>query len=291
MVKQLVILSGKGGTGKTTLAGAFIQMTVNKGFADCDVDAPNLHLICGERVGLKSKEYFGFKKAFKDDALCLNCGTCERLCKFGAIRNGRVNIYECEGCGVCEHFCPAAEARGAPAITLKENVAGHLFLSKVNGELFSHARLKMGNGASGKLVTEVRKQLAEEIGTEELVIIDGSPGIGCPVLASVTGTDLVLLVTEPTYSGLHDLTRIIETIGLFRIPCLVCVNKYDLNIEITEEIERFCDQEGITKAGRIPYDPKVGEALNNGRSVIEYNDSTAAAAIKKIWEKVVENLR
>jgi|SRR5690554_3052974 len=307
-MKHLVILSGKGGTGKTTLAGALLRLTGKKAFADCDVDAPNLHLICGERTEISTRDYYGFKKAFKDEDLCLNCGLCEELCKFGAIRDGKVNIYECEGCGVCAYFCPVGEDGGKPAITLQDNVSGRLFRSEVKGEVFSHAVLKMGNGASGKLVTEVRKQLADEAngdfervgakqsapaptGTQwELVLIDGSPGIGCPVLASVTGTDLALVVTEPSASGLHDLERIVETIGLFKVPALVCINKYDLNTDLTREIENFCRKKGVTMVGRIPYDPLVAKALNSGKSIIEFSDSPAAQAIRRIWRKTAEVL-
>jgi MinD superfamily P-loop ATPase len=293
-MKQLVVLSGKGGTGKTTLTGALLHLASKKALADCDVDAPNLHLICGERTQISAGDYYGLKKAHKDETICLNCGLCEELCKFGAIRDGKVSIYECEGCGVCAYFCPAVKTHGRPAITLQENSSGQLFLSQVHGEVFSHAVLKMGNGASGKLVTEVRKQLAEEVDSRrvevELVIIDGSPGIGCPVLASVTGVDLVLLVTEPSASGLHDLKRIVETVRNFKIPMLVCINKYDLNKEQTREIEEYCQESGIKTVGRIPYDPLVSAAINNGRSIIEYPESPAARAIQGIWRRTAKAL-
>lgn len=293
-MKQLVVLSGKGGTGKTTLTGALLYLASKKAFADCDVDAPNLHLLCGERIQISNRDYVGFKKAHKDETICLKCGLCEKLCKFGAIRDGKINIYACEGCGVCQYFCPAVKTHGRPAITLQENSSGRIFLSEVKGEVFSHAVLKMGNGASGKLVTEVRKQLAEEIHSRraeaELVIIDGSPGIGCPVLASVTGTDLALLVAEPSVSGLHDLKRIVETVRLFKIPMLVCINKYDLNTDLTREIEDYCGKSGIKTIGRIPYDPLVSTAINSGRSIIEFSESPAAQAIQRIWRKTTEAL-
>lgn len=291
---RITVLRGKGGTGKTTLTGALLHLASKKALADCDVDAPNLHLICGERTRISVGDYYGFKKAHKEETICLNCGLCEELCKFGAIRNGEVSIYECEGCGVYAYFCPAVKTHGRPAITLQDYSSGQLFLSLVNGEVFSHAVLKMGSGASGKLVTEVRKQLAEEIddrrGEVELVIIDGSPGIGCPVLASVTGVDLVLLVTEPSASGLHDLRRIMETIRNFKVPMLVCINKYDLNEEETREIEEYCRESGIKTVGLIPYDPLVSAAINNGRSIVEYPESPAARAIREIWRKTAETL-
>lgn len=231
-MKQMVVLSGKGGTGKTTVASALIKIVRNKAFADCDVEAPNLHLIYSRHEGLEQRPYYGYQKAVKYDELCINCGKCEELCRFNAIKNGNVSEFACEGCGVCEAFCPAKDDVGRSAIRLEDNVSGHTFLSKVDKEFFSSAQLKMGNGASGKLVTEVRKNLIDAVtNKEKLVIIDGPPGIGCPVIASVTGVDLVLIVAEPTLSGMHDLKRIVETTRGFQTTCLVCINKYDLNIE------------------------------------------------------------
>lgn len=289
-MKQLVVLSGKGGTGKTTIAGALIKFASNKGFADCDVDAPNLHLICPHTEYIYRNDFYALKKAVKYEEECLNCGKCEELCSFGAIKNGQVNIYECEGCGVCEYFCTAREKTGASAIRLEDNVSGNTYLSRVDGELFSHAQLKMGNGASGKLVTEVRKNLFNNASYEELLIIDGSPGIGCPVIASITGVDMVLAVAEPSLSGLHDLKRIVDTARRFEAECVVCINKYDVNPEITKRIEDYCDSENIYKAGRIPYDPKVSEAVNNNKSIAEFPDSLACKAIKEMWGNVYTKL-
>lgn len=289
-MKQLVILSGKGGTGKTTVAGAFIKLAANKAFADCDVDAPNLHLLCNEIETMENSEFEGYKKAVKYDSECINCGRCQEVCKFNAISNGRVNTLKCEGCGVCEYFCSAAKVSGRPAIRLENNVSGYVRLSRVKGELFSHAELKMGNGASGKLVTEVRRKLYNSLTGEELIIIDGSPGIGCPVIASVTGVDMVLAVTEPTLSGLHDMERIVETARRFEAECVVCINKYDINPSITKEIEKYCARQNITVAGRIPYDPLVIKAVNNGKSVIEAEGSPAVSAVKDVWGCVYSKL-
>lgn len=285
-MKQLVILSGKGGTGKTTVASALIQLAQHKAFADCDVDAPNLHLVYSQGEVLDNSLFYGYKRAVKYDDLCIDCGKCKELCRFGAINNGRVNQYDCEGCGVCEAFCPVHDEDGKPAIRLENNVSGQTYVSKVNGEVFSSAKLKMGNGASGKLVTEVRENLLKRITDEELIIIDGSPGIGCPVIASVTGVDMVLIVAEPTLSGMHDMKRILETARRFGVICLVCINKFDVNIENSIKIGEFCQSESISLLGRIPFDPLVVKAVNSGKTIIEMPHSPAAAALREIWSNL-----
>lgn len=285
-MKQLVVLSGKGGTGKTTVASALIKLARNKAFADCDVDAPNLHLVYAHPESGEEKLFYGLQKAVKHDEICINCGKCEELCRFGAIKNGRVNQYQCEGCGVCEAFCPASDNEYRRAIRLEDNVSGQTHLSKIEGEIFSSAHLKMGNGASGKLVTEVRKNLFSKLTREELVIIDGSPGIGCPVIASVTGVDIALLVAEPTLSGIHDLKRIIDTVRHFRVNCLVCINKYDVNIENTMVIKRYCESENIPLVGCIPFDAMVVKTVNLGKTIVDIPESTAAQAICEIWSKI-----
>ncbi len=284
-MKQLVILSGKGGTGKTTLAGALVHLLEQKAFADCDVDAPNLHLICNELTEQQSDDYYGFQKAKIDPSQCVQCGKCQELCHFGAIKDFKVNPYECEGCGVCAYFCPVNQA-GNSAIQMQEWVSGKTFLSKRQNEWFSHAKLQMGNGASGKLVTQVRKQLLEQITSEELVIIDGSPGIGCPVLASITGVNLVVAVTEPTLSGLHDLERLVQTVAQFKLPIFVCINKYDLNQEVTQLVEEFCAKKQLEVLGKIPYDQTVIQAVNAGASIVQYPASPAAVVIMEICQKI-----
>lgn len=289
-MKQLLILSGKGGTGKTTVAGAFIKQAHNKAYADCDVDAPNLHLVCSNGEVKSEKPYYGFKKAVKYDDVCIQCGKCEELCRFGAIKNGILYSMECEGCGVCEAFCPAEDTEGRKAIRLEDNISGYTSVSCIDGEVFSHAQLKMGNGASGKLVTEVRKNLKDHADNMEFAIIDGSPGIGCPVIASITGVDLVLIVAEPTVSGIHDMKRIIETARRFGAPCLVCINKYDINLNNTCEIEEFCMRESIPVIGKIPFDPLVIKAVNQGRTVMEMEGSPAAEILREIWGKTYKTL-
>lgn len=294
-MKQLVILSGKGGTGKTTVAASFIALAQNKVYADCDVDAPNLQLIYKTKDDPEITDFYGYQKAVKYDEFCINCGKCEEICMFGAIKDGKVIAYECEGCGVCEAFCPAAGTDGNKAIRLEDNVSGHTMVYKNSSEVFSTAELAMGNGASGKLVTQVRKNLYNSINSkkgkdDELLIIDGSPGIGCPVIASVTGVDMVLVVTEPTLSGIHDMERIIETADKFGAACVVCINKFDVNPVNTCSIEEFCAQRSIPVAGRIPYDPQVIIAVNSGKPIVSIADSPAGYAVINIWKTVASML-
>lgn len=285
-MKQLVILSGKGGTGKTTVAASFIALAQNKAYADCDVDAPNLQLVFAAGTNPETTDFHGYQKAVKYDDYCRSCGKCEVLCQFGAIKYGKVNSYECEGCGVCEAFCPSEDEYGKKAIRLENNVSGKTRVYRNEVTVFSTAELKMGNGASGKLVTQVRKNLYNYMNGQELVIIDGSPGIGCPVIASVTGVDMVLVVTEPTLSGMHDMERIVETANKFGAACVVCINKFDVNLVNTRKIEEYCAEQGIPVAGRIPFDSQVVEAVNMGRPVVLIDNSPAKDSILKIWEVV-----
>ncbi|WP_010243912.1 nucleotide-binding protein [Acetivibrio cellulolyticus] len=285
-MKQLVILSGKGGTGKTTVAASFIALAQNKVYADCDVDAPNLQLVYAAGTGSETEDFYGYQKAVKYDDYCIRCGKCEELCQFGAIKDGKVNPYECEGCGVCEAFCPSTNEHGKKAIRLENNVSGKTMVYRNEVEVFSTAELKMGNGASGKLVTQVRKNLYNSMNGQKFVIIDGSPGIGCPVIASVTGVDMVLVVTEPTLSGMHDMERIVETANKFGAACVVCINKFDVNLVNTQKIEEYCALRNIPVAGRIPFDPQVVEAVNTGRPVVLIDNSPAKDSILEIWKAV-----
>lgn len=277
--KQLLILSGKGGTGKTTVASALIALSGSRAFADCDVDAPNLHLTMQLR-NPRTTPYYGLGKAEMDPSLCTRCGACEEACAFGAIHHGIIDAYACEGCGVCERICPA------DAIAMRDEPSGDLMLYQNESYVFSTAILHMGSGASGKLVTAVKRQLLEEAPDTALAIIDGSPGIGCPVIASISGADLVLMVTEPSLSGIHDLRRILDTIGQFGIRCAVCINRCDVNPDRTEEIRDFCDFAGIPIVGEIPYDRTVVLAVNRCRSVIDFPNSPAAAAIQTMWKSL-----
>lgn len=289
-MKQLVVLSGKGGTGKTTVASSFIRLTQNKAFADCDVEAPNLHQIFAKGETPDKKPYYGLKKAVKDDTVCIDCGKCEKLCRFGAIQNGKVNPYECEGCGVCEAFCPAQNESGRPAIRLEDRISGSTLLYHTSSGVFSTAELRIGSGASGRLVSEVRARLHNAAKSEPLAILDGSPGIGCPVIASITGVNMVLIVAEPTLSGIHDMKRIIENARRFGTKIAVCVNKYDIDVENTKAIEEFCRKNEIEVVGEIPFDLAVIQAVNSGKTVVENPDSKAGKAIGQIWRKVSDML-
>lgn len=285
-MQQLAILSGKGGTGKTTVAASLIRLSGCKSYADCDVDAPNLHLTQRLANLPVTKDYYGYDKAFKDEACCIHCGKCEELCQFGAIRNGVVDPYACEGCGVCEAFCPVTDARGRKAIRLEKSSTGKTLVYQTDTVVFSSAELKMGSGASGKLVTQVRKNLYQQMTGKPMVIIDGSPGIGCPVIASITGMTWVLVVAEPTISGIHDMERIVDTALKFGAKVWVCINKYDVSPFHTDQVIKYCENRGIPMVGTIPFDPMAIEAVNSGILVVEMPDSRAGKAIVRIWENL-----
>ncbi len=282
-MKKLLILSGKGGTGKTTTAAAFIAFAKARAFADCDVDAPNLHLVTQLDASAERSDYYGSQKAVINAEQCIGCGLCKEHCRFHAIRhNGQryiIGEYACEGCGVCESVCPAG------AITLHDDVSGQLELYRSN-RVFSTATLKMGRGNSGKLVTQVKTALTDALPEVELQIIDGSPGIGCPVIASVSGVDLVLAVAEPTLSGISDLKRILQTAAILGAKTAVCINKHDTCPENTEAIESLCKSENITFIGRIPYDRHVPEAINAGLSIADV-DCPAKDALYAAFERTM----
>lgn len=287
-MKQLLILSGKGGTGKTTVASAFVKLSQAQAFADCDVDAPNLHLVTQNVVEPQIEAYYGLPKAFIHTDTCVNCGSCNHHCQFHAIDKvdgaWKVNPYACEGCGVCAYVCPAN------AIAMQEAQAGEMQLYADERSVFSTAQLKMGSGNSGMLVTQVKKRMrfgAKDAGLDpEVAIIDGSPGIGCPVIASLSGIQLALIVAEPSVSGISDLERIIQTAEIFHVIPAVCVNKYDTNLENTEKIEEFCYKRDIPFVGRIPFDLEAVKAINNGETIVE-RDCAAGAAVKEIYKQTM----
>ncbi len=285
-MKQLLILSGKGGTGKTTVASAFIKLADAKAFADCDVDAPNLHLIMGQKTEPAKSYYYGLPTAQIDQERCIDCDLCRQHCRFDAITatdGYRVDPYACEGCGVCEALCPVQ------AITLKNLVSGDLMRFVDQGKIFSTAKLRMGSGTSGMLVSEVKKQLKPVPLDTELVIIDGSPGIGCPVIASITGVDMVLIVTEPSISGISDMERIIYTAAKFGVETLICVNKYDTNLENTAQIEQYCQNNGLHFVGKIPFDSDAVKAINNGQTIVDV-DCTSGRAVRNVYQQVMTQL-
>lgn len=283
-MKKLLVLSGKGGTGKTTVAGAIIEMSRCRAFADCDVDAPNLHLIASRLPEPIKTDYYGLGKAMIDESKCIHCGLCEQNCRFGAIENEKVGVYECEGCGVCAALCPVQ------AVAMCDHSSGSLMLYKDSAKVFSTAQLKMGSGASGKLVTAVKQQLFNDASDMQLAVIDGSPGIGCPVIASISGVDLVLIVAEPTVSGMHDMKRIIGTAKHFGVGCAVCINRFDINQSNTDQIESFCANQGISVIGKIPHDETVIKAVNRCQSIACYPDSPAGKALLSIWEGIRNSL-
>ena len=282
-MRQLLILSGKGGTGKTTVAGAFIKLSGAGAYADCDVDAPNLHLVMNQAGPPRRSDYFGLPKARIDRNQCVQCGLCRANCRFEAISaDYDVDGYACEGCGVCEKLCPAG------AIKLVPVVAGELMLY-VGGAVFSTAQLRMGSGTSGMLVTEVKKQMQSFAEDVDLAIIDGSPGIGCPVIASLSGVDMVLIVAEPSISGISDMERIIKTARGFQTRIAVCVNKYNTNLEKTTDIVRYCQENELPFVGKIPFDPKVVESVNQGRSIVDVK-CLAGEAAKAIYRQTMQVL-
>ena len=282
-MRQVTVLSGKGGTGKTTLTAAFSVLAVKAVVADCDVDAPDLHMLLHPEI-IERLEFKGSKLAVIDESKCVKCGLCRKKCRFDAITESlEVDQFSCEGCGVCAFVCPTN------AVTLNERVSGQAFISKIRYGFMVHAMLNPGEANSGKLVTLVRqnaKIVAEKEGIN-LILIDGPPGIGCPVIASVTGVDAGLIVTEPTISGIHDLKRALQLLEHFNVPPLVCVNMYDVNKSNTEKILSFCKDKGIEVAGKIPFNPKVTEAMVKGKTIIEYSPkSNAADEIRYVWEKI-----
>lgn len=285
-MKQLLILSGKGGTGKTTVASAFIRLSQARAYADCDVDAPNLHLVMQNLPVLDRADYYGLPKAQIYTDQCIECDLCRQHCRFEAIHvNGtyQVDPFACEGCGVCAAVCPVR------AIELKPATAGELMLYGDDRSVFSTAQLKMGSGTSGLLVTEVKKRLMAAAPSAELAIIDGSPGIGCPVIASISGVDLVLIVAEPSLSGISDLDRIVLTAAKFQTPVAVCINKADTNEGNAALIESFCEERGIPFTGRIPFDPLAVQAINTGRTIVDL-DCPAGDAVREVFSKTLIQL-
>ena len=284
-MKELVVLSGKGGTGKTSIVGSLAALAEDKILADCDVDAADLHLLL-EPVVRQKHEFWSGQVAVIDGEKCTQCGLCQELCHFDAIKDFRVDPVSCEGCGFCHRICPAE------AITMEENLSGHWFISDTKYGPLVHARLGIAQENSGKLVALVRqqaKEMAEKQGAA-LIISDGPPGIGCPVISSLSGASLALLVTEPTLSGIHDLERVLGVCRHFGVPALVCINKYDINEDNAAKIEDYCREQGIELAARIPFDNVVTQALVKGQPVVKYSDGPVSRQIKGLWQKLRREL-
>jgi len=286
-MKQVTIISGKGGTGKTTLTAAFASLSKDAVFADCDVDAADLHLILKPEIK-KTQGFRGMNIANIDLDICTKCGTCVQHCQFDAIDEEFSVRYEsCEGCGVCAYICPVH------AVTMKKRDSGIIYESMTRFGPFIHAQLFTAEEASGKLVTEVRN-LAEDVASQknkEMILIDGPPGIGCPVISAITGVDLVVVVTEPTLSGIHDLQRVIDVATHFNIPQAVIINKSDINPINTRDIEQYCLDNSIQVLGSIPYDTRVVKAMIEEKTITEYDTGDLSRIVTSIWERLLSLLR
>ncbi|MFC1729943.1 ATP-binding protein [candidate division KSB1 bacterium] len=289
-VQQLVIVSGKGGTGKTTIAASFAALAENNVTADCDVDAADLHIIFKPKIKTQGT-FKGGKRAVLDPQLCTGCYECVEYCRFDALSTGNskennakvlIDQFACEGCGVCVHICPEN------AVSLKPEISGEWYVSSSRYGPLAHARLEVAAENSGKLVSVVRFQARNKAlnAQKKLIIIDGSPGIGCPVIASLTNTSLVLIVTEPTKSALHDLKRIAGLARHFSIPAAVCINKYDINRQVTRSVERYCKKNQLRVVGKIPYSSIVTKAQMARAAIVEYSGAQVALEIKKMWQTI-----
>jgi MinD superfamily P-loop ATPase len=280
-MREIVVLSGKGGTGKTSIVGSLAALAKGKVLADCDVDAADLHLLLKPSVK-QENEFWSGQVAQIDEAKCTQCGLCQELCRFDAIKDYKVDPIACEGCGFCSQICPE------DAITMQECMSGHWFISDTKYGPLVHARLGIAQENSGKLVAQVRQE-ARRLAQEqklEYIISDGPPGIGCPVISSLSGASLALMVAEPTLSGIHDLERVLGVSGHFGVPAAVCINKYDLNEDNSRRIEDYCRKQGIKVAARIPFDNAVTEAIVRGLPVVEYTDGKVSREIAGLWEVI-----
>ena len=284
-MKELVVISGKGGTGKTSLIAAFASLAENKVLCDADVDAADLHLIMAPDIKERHDFQSGHTAVINQDT-CTRCDLCRDLCRWNAISEDFVvDPIVCEGCGVCYYFCPDE------AIDFPLNTCGEWFISQTRFGPMAHARLGIAEENSGKLVTLIRqegKKLAEEKNID-LLLTDGPPGIGCPVIASLGGATAVLIVAEPTVSGRHDMERVANLVAFFKIPAMVCVNKFDLNPDMGQAIESFAKEINVSVMGRIPFDPSFTRAVVQGKTIVEYDGrSKGCEAVKKIWENLAQ---
>jgi MinD superfamily P-loop ATPase len=286
-MREIVMISGKGGTGKTSLTAAFAALAAETGksvLCDADVDAADLHLLMQPEVK-KRADFMGGCKALINPVLCTGCGTCRALCRFDAISERyTVDPIRCEGCGVCVDFCPES------AIDFPVQRCGEWYVSNTRFGPMVHARLGIAEENSGKLVSLVRKearQLAEEQG-HDLILTDGPPGIGCPVIAAIGGATALVIVVEPTVSGIHDMERVIDLAAHFRVPGMVCVNKFDLNLEMTEAIEQMAAQRNVALLGRVPFDPVFTHSMVAGQILFEYGEASLThQRVREIWTKII----
>ena len=276
---ELVVLSGKGGTGKTTIATSIAELAKDVVRIDCDVDAPNFYMFYQGR-DIEKKEFTGGKKAIIDESLCVKCGICETVCRFDAIENCTINSFGCEGCGTCVLACPQN------AIKLEDEKTADTFITKLDKGIISRAEMEIGSDGSGRLISYLRKNGRKFNLDEKLIISDGSPGIGCSVIASITGSDAVLAVTEPTKSGLEDLMRVVALCEHFGVYTMVCINKFDINEDMSNKIEEFIKEKKLVLVGKIPYDDTVMKSINELKPIIHYADSMACNAVKEMWNNI-----
>ncbi len=283
-MRELVIISGKGGTGKTSITAAFASLAKNCVLCDADVDAADLHLLMNPQIRQRS-DFKGGHHAVINSEPCNECGICLDMCRFQAISDSyKIDRLECEGCGVCVHFCPEQ------AIDFPEKTCGEWFVSDTRFGLMVHARLGIAEENSGRLVTLVRQETQKLVKDSdmELILTDGPPGVGCPVIASIGSATALMVVAEPTVSGIHDMERVIQLANNFKVPVMICVNKYDLNLDQTRAIEDFSKEKKLTFLGTIPYDPVFTKSMIQGKTILEYAPNSAAAhAVKQIWNKVM----
>jgi len=281
-MKEVVVLSGKGGTGKTTIVASFAALAQSKVLADCDVDAADLHLLLEPQIK-EENEFWSGQVAFIEEGKCTECGLCQEVCRFEAIKDYVVDEISCEGCSLCCQICPVE------AITMQPSLAGHWFISDTRYGTLVHARLGIAQENSGKLVTLVRNnaRLIAEEQKLDYIISDGPPGIGCPAIASLSGANLALLVTEPSLSGIHDLERVAALCHHFGISPLVCINKYDIDEENSYRIEIYCYGKGIEIAAKIPFDNVVTEAIVQRLPVVEYCHNSVTTEIRKLWQFIL----
>jgi len=286
-MKELVVISGKGGSGKTCLTAAFASLAQNRVLCDADVDAADLHLLMNPEIKQRT-DFMGGGLAEIVPEKCTQCGLCQELCRFDAVSDDfRIDPIGCEGCGVCVDLCPEQ------AIDFPIQTCGEWFISDTRFGPMVHARLGIAEENSGKLVTVVRKEAAQLAASTDadLILTDGPPGIGCPVIASVGGAFAVLIVTEPTVSGLHDMERVAQLAAHFKVPTWMCVNKYDLNMEQTQAIEELSQKHAITVMGRVPFDPSFTKAMIQRQTVLEYDNKAAASiAVAKVWNNILKTM-
>lgn len=283
---EIVVISGKGGTGKTSLTGAFAHLAQNKVICDLDVDAPDLHLLLHPK-NAREEDFYSGHEAVIDPVRCDLCGVCQERCRYQAIEQVdgalKVNPVKCEGCKVCVEFCPAG------AIDFPEKHCGQWYESETRFGPMVHAQLFPGEENSGRLVALLRQKaraLAEERGLG-LILCDGAPGIGCPVISSLSGTDLTVAVTEPTPSGRHDLERVVELCAHFRIPTGVIINKHDINPAETAALETFCAEKGLRLLAKLPHDLAMTQAMVRGQVITEYQSQGLAELVRKAWDEIM----